>query len=440
MNPPIPLHIATILTCVLCSYCYIKTACFYWKPKFSPCAYSCITASIMGTLIWGCSFLNNEILSYLIFAAAEIMILQIGTHTNSIQALTAAIASNFHTMCIKGIVIGLLAFMLQKNLYQIISVPSRHLAAITITMVLKMGTPLVYKNPKLQNGFRTLFRSENELEAVLLQHGALFIIMLFFSYNYYYNLDLIWFTIAQIILSVLMLILYYLTLYYSVRISNLLENELANARIQEQLNDKLEQYDSYQTTFKQIENFKYHFRESMLETETLIADGLTEEAQNRLHLSIPLLLEKLPSKKAYSNNEHLNALLLNWDTHCQANNIRFESVVYLPVSFESKERAILELLAVAEVMYSYITASSHTPFVKVESKIMQGHFILNVVGSLQGTVEQGYDLPHFNTPNGTQIKKLYQKISSVSETINGNLFWKYSQEDRIFQIIFSIHQ
>lgn len=440
MNPSIPLYIATILTCIVCSFCYIKTACFYWKPNSNPWLYSGITACIMGTLIWGCTFLNSEIHSYIIFVLAEIMILRLGTCSNTVQALSAAIASCFHTMCIKGIVIGLFALMLQKNLYQIITVPKRHMAAIIITMLLKIGAPLIYKSPKLRNSFRTLFRSENELEAVLLQHGALFVLMLFFSYNYYYNLDLIWFTIAQIILSVLMLILYYLILYYSVRISNLLENEIANTRIQEQLNDQLEQYVSYQNMITTIDDFKYHFRENMLETEALIANGSIEEAQNKLHASIPLLLERLPSKKNYSNNEQLNALLLNWDTHCQANHIHFESVVYFPIALKCKEKEILKLLAMIEDMYSYITKYSKTPAVKVEGKVIQGHFVLNVVGSIQGTVEQKNDLPYFNTPDSVQLNRLYQKIFSLSESVNGILFWNYLLKNHTFQLTFSIHQ
>lgn len=439
-TPSIPLQIATVLACTVSSFCYIKTACFYWKPKFNPNIYSGITAFLMGLLIWGCTYLNNEILSYLIFAMAEIMILRFGMKSDHIHAFLATVASVFHTMCIKGIVIGLMALLLQKNLYQIITVADRHFVAIIITMLLKICAPLLYKNPKVRNSFRTLFRSESELEAVLLQHGALFIIMLFFSYNYYYNLDLVWFTMDQIILSVLMLILYYLTLYYGVRISNLLENDLANTRIQQQLNDKLAQYDSYKTIFKKIEDFKYHFRENMLETEALIANGSMADAQNKLRACIPSLLEKLPSRKTYSNNERLNALLLNWDTQCQRSGCRFESTVYFPAAFEAKEKELLGLLTIIEDMYFHITKSSKTPFITADGKVLQGNFVLNVVGSIHGTVEEQYDLPSFNTPDAAQIRQLYQKLSSMSESINGILFWNYLLKDQTFQIIFSIHQ
>lgn len=436
----IPMHLATIAACILCSYCYIKTACFYWKSRFNPYIYSVIMACIMGTVIWGCTFLDDEILSYLVFAVMEILILRIGTRANNAHALLAAIASTFHTVCVKGIIIGVFAIVLKKNLYQVITVQNLYLAAVMVTSILKISAPLLYTSTKARSNFATLFRSENELESVLMEHGALFIIMLFFSYNYYYNLDLIWFTIAQIILSVLMLVLYYLTLYYGVRISNLLENDIANMRIQQQLNDKLAQYDSYQNIFEMIEDFKYYFRENMLVTEALIANGSMEEAQSRLHAAIPLLMEKLPSRKVFSNNEGLNALLVNWDIHCQTNKIRFEAMVYLPDVFERKEKEILSVLAIIEDMYSYITRYSKSPFIKVEGKMLQGNFVLNIVGSIQGTVEQRFDLPCFITPNGDRIKMLYQKLSSMSETINGLLFWNYLLKERSFQIIFSIHQ
>lgn len=437
---PILLDLITVFSCILCSFCYIKTACFYWTPRFNAWSFSTIAACIMGTIIWSSTFLSNEILSYLIFAMAEVMILRMGTDCNHVHAFLGAIASTFHTMCIKGIVVGVLSLMLRKNLYQIITASDLNLMAITATMFLKMGTPLLFTGPKMRNGYRTLFRSDNELEAVLLQHGALFIIMLFFSYDYYYNLDLIWFTIAQIILSVLMLVLYYLTLYYGVRISNLLENDIANTRIRQQLNDKLAQYDSYQNTFKQIEDFKYYFRENMLVVETLIANGSTGAARNKLHAAIPLLLEKLPARKVYSNNERLNALLLDWDTHCQTNKIRFESTVYLPPGFEKKEEEILSALAIIEDMYSYITKVSKAPSIKVEGKALQGNFVLNIVGSIHGTVERRFGLPYFIMPDGDHIKMLYHKLSAMSESIHGILFWNYLLRERTFQIIFSVHQ
>lgn len=436
----IPLHLATIFACFSCSFWYIKTACFYWKSRFNVYAFSFFGACLMGTTIWGATFLNNEILSYLLFIVAELIIMWIGTYSSPTNALFAAIASTIHTMCIKGIVIGVFALILQKNLYQIITVSDRHLTAIIVTMVIKLFAPVLYRNSEVRRRFLTLFRSDKEVESVLLQHVALFIIMLFFSYNYYYNLDLIWFTMSQIILSALILVLYYITLYYGVRISNFLENEIINKRIQQQLNDKLSQYSSYQSIFKQIDDFKYHFRENILVTEELISNGSMDAAKNQLHGAIPLLLEKLPSKKVFSNNERLNALLFDWDTYCETNKIRFESKVYFPPAFEKREKEILSILAIVEDMYSYIIKSSKFPFIKAEGKVMQGNFVLSIVGSIHGAVEDRKDTPYFITPNSDSIKQLYHKLFSMSEAVDGILFWNYSAKDHTFQIMFSIHQ
>lgn len=442
MNPnsSISLNLAAIAACILCSYCYIKTACYYWRPKFNPGIYSFITACLIGTVLWRSSYWDNEILACLLVVLFEVLILRFGTDASNPHALLASIASVFHNMCIKGIAVGLFALFLQKNMYQIITVSDSHLSALILTMLLKLCAPLLYRSAEVRRKFLVLFRSEHELEAVLWQHSALFIIMLFFSYNYYYNLDLIWFTMAQIIFSALMLALYYFILYYSIRISNLLENEIANTRIRQQLNAQLARYSSYQTIFKQLEGFKYQFRESMLATEELISSGSIEAAKNTLHSAIPQLLEYLPSKKVYSNHELLNAMLLDWDTHCQTDRIQFDSTVYLPPSFQPKEKVVLSAFAIVEDMFSYIVPASGKPFIKVEGKMLQGNFVLSVTGSIQGTVERKGDFPHFTIPNAVQVQRLYHKLLSVSEAVNGILFWNHSDRDRTFQIIFSLHQ
>lgn len=433
------LHAATIIACVMCAFVYMYTAYSYWKPKHNRFLYAVFFACIIGALNWGALFLNNAVVGFLLFWLAEAFLLSFAVHITTAQAMFAAIGSTLFTLCIQGIVIGTMALMLGKNLYQIITVQDWALIALMSTMILKALFLGAYHIRSVRTGILILLRTPKEMDSVLLHHTALLVFMLFYSYNYYYNLDLIWFSFAQIILSVLMIVLYVLSLHYGTRVSVLLEDEIMNERIHQQLNTQLSQYASYNQVFKQIESFKYQFRECSLAVDELLAHGSVDSARSELRERYPHLLQVLPSQKVFSNNELLNALLFSWENRFQAAHVEFYALVHLPPMFEKKAEELLSIFAVSENLFLYLTQAVKEPKIEISAKTVQRRFSISISCPVRGFIEQRYDLPYFMTPQADKIKPLYHKLSSIADSIDAMLVWEYNEHDHSFQIVVSIH-
>lgn len=219
---------------------------------------SCILGSfIVGIAIWYSVRLDNEILSYLLLFFLELVILKLAVHATWMEAALGAIGSVFYYVCLKGVVVGIFALVFRKNLYQIITVPTLSLWVLASTMLLKTLLFGIMFRKKIIPKLRALISSQWEAGMVLFQHITLFVFMLFYSYNYYYNLDLIWFSFAQLLLSMLMFALYHMILHYGARVSYLLDTDVHNDLINAQLKSQLAQYQSRQELFHQIDAFKH---------------------------------------------------------------------------------------------------------------------------------------------------------------------------------------
>lgn len=432
------LNITAYLACILCVFCLLRTTFQVKKPKF-PYWTSLITMScLIGSLYWHSSFWNNEILSYLVLLAGQTLLLKLFIHLNWCQAVFAGIFDTLHLICIKGITIGIVAVLLRKNLYQVITNPRFFLLVLLVTMLLQSFLYWFYGRFLDRKKFQLLFNLEAELESVVLQHGALFVFMLFYSYNYYYNLDLVWFSLAQTLLSLLILVLYFLILSYGTRVSYLLEHDIHNELLRQQLKLQLSQYSSYQQMLSEIETFKYHFRERILSLEQLLEEGDTSALKTAAHTQVLPLLNLLPAKKTFSNNEFINAVLLDWEQQCARQQIAFHCLLFVPDMLKEHQEEIADILYRLRELYQHLTLCHTNGSLKLEGRHIQSRLVLQVSGSYRGSISQKKDLPCFETPEGLQTKSAYHRLSDMLEAFDGTLFWDTDPDTSQFLLTLSI--
>lgn len=432
------LNLITLSSCIFCVFLYCLTASHYWKPKMNKYLFCVLGAIIVGTSTWGGFQLGNEVAAYLIIISIEIIFYKFFTHITWIQATFLGLTSIFHTICIKGITVGIFSFMLKKNLYQVITNSDWSMMVLTATMLIKIVFLSYHFKQTTRKKLRTLFLSEEELISVLCQHGALFIFMLFYSYNYYYNLDLVWFSFAQMLLSTLMLVLYYLILNYGIRVSHLLENELYRDIISKQLKTQLSQYQSYKDTLSKIELFRQTYQETELKIQRLMDSNDTRAMKSLFHNTFANLIEQLPKRREYSNTEMLNAFIFEWDNECSSSGITLEALIHIPDEFISRQENILQLLFEVHDIYTTLASPLAVSKIKVESKTTDSHFSLYIEGPFKGIIESKGDMPYFVTKDALKIKSSYHRISNLANDLNGKILWKAKDATSIFNLTISI--
>ena len=438
-SAPLYMHIIVFICCMVSVFFSLYTATSLWKPKL-PRFFSCfIGAFLLGANAWGASLIDNKIIVYLLFLAIDLIFLKLVTHITWTEAFLGCINSVFHYICLEGITVGVFALVSRKNLYQIITVPSSSLIVVGITMILLMLCMGVYHTEKVVTRIRALISSETEMTNVILMHAALFLFMLFFSYNYYYNLDLIWFSFSQLLLSLLMLILYHLILNYGSRISYLINNELHQDLVNNQLKSQLAQYESYTESFVQVDRFKTRFREVSLTLRHLIYEKKYEKAETILENDFPQMLELLPSKKEYSNSLTVNAFMLEWARRCQHEHIQLDGLLYVPENLLSHEERILYLLTEIRDIYMYLAGPVSKATITLMAKHARNRFIINISGPFKGIIEEKDEYPYFITANGVEVKSCYHRLVTQVDGMNGTLFWSVETRPQTFTLTVSFH-
>lgn len=432
------LNAFALASCIIGAVFFVGMILKFKAPRFSLIVVCSIIAVITGGCTWHFAFIDNKIISYLVVLIIEVFLLKTLIHFKWQQAIFSGIFDVFHLICSEGIATGILALILKKNLYQIVTVTESSLIALIIAMVIKSILYFIYGFAINRNEFQSLFRSDKELETVVLQDSAIFVFMLFGCYNYYYNLDLIWFTVVQILLSILTLVLFMMVFHYGMRVSYMIENDVHNELVREQLRLQLSQHVSYQNTFADIDTFKRQFREDILTMEQLIDDGNIKELRKIANDKMPRLLEMLPEKKEFSNNEVVNALLLSWYQQCSARKINFQALIFVASELSEKQKEFSDLLIEIKDLYCSLTLQVNGGHIKIEGKNIKTRFVLQVSGSYSGSITERSDLPYFKTRNGIDAKSAYHRIHEMINSVDGTLFWDADETSSLFKLTVSI--
>ena len=376
---------------------------------------------------------------YLLFLVIDLIFLKLATHITWPEAFLGCINSVFHYICLEGITVGIFALAIKKNLYQIITVPTTSLIVLGITMILSMLCMGIYHTQKVAARIRALTSSQTEMNNVIFMHAALFLFMLFFSYNSYYNLDLIWFSFSQLLLSLLMLILYHLILDYGSRISYLINNELHQDLVSEQLKNQLAQYESYNESFVEVDRFRTRLREIFLTLQHLIHERNFNKAEIVLGSDFPKLMEMLPSRQEYSNSMVVNAFMLEWARRCRHENIQLDGLLFVPDNLLKYEKQILYLLTEIRDIYMHLADPVSKATITLMAKHARNRFIININGPFKGLIEEKNDYPYFVTNKGIEIKSCYHRLLSHVEDMNGTIFWGSEKNPNSFALTVSFH-
>lgn len=433
--------ISTLLSCFFANLLFFHVVSVLFKPRHNKILSKIIAALIQTAILMLCNNLSNEPLASILAAITYVIIIMAFFSTTFQNATFMATFISLHTMCLKSIIVGSMSLALGKNMYRILQIENWNLIVLFITGILTLFVIQGYRHEFNAEGIRNFFISSDQVRSMQYGHLALYVFLLFNSYNFYYNLDLLWFSFAQIFIGILLLIIYILLMSYGLRTSHLLQIELRQKQHETHMTAQLAQYRSLTSISDQISYFKHGYREMIISLQYLLEKGDVEQAIKELNRVAPELTLHLPSLKEYSNSILCNSLFYEFKTICNSLNIDFDAMLYmpsgLPVPEETFHLIIQSLMKCAlELNEEFITTGKK--LIHLESRSFNNWLTVKITNTYhkKGTLKQG--VPHFSSKANENI---YQELTFVKNQIEakGGIITFLLKSSSTMETTFSFH-
>lgn len=443
LQPSLSITITLFFLFLICEFICMVAVSIFWKPKLSNKWVTCLlSAIVLSAASLASLFLENEPLSYLLYAGAVFLVLLFSFNISVPESILISLFSVFHTMCLKGIIAGLFSSIALKNIYQILSINKYIFYITVISAILKLLILFSYKLKTNTTKYKVFFSCDEERNTVIYLHIVLFLFMLFQSYNYYYNLDVAWFTFSQVLIPILMLVIYTLILNYGIRVADLLNREMRQKRLNEQMENRLARHQAYVSNFEQINTFKHNYREFMLSAQYYCEQEDYSKLGKMILSDMPVFLELLPSTKKFANEPGCDAMLYEWSTLCISKDIQFNAMVYVPNALFEKKTALHQLLQLLRELHGDLLngcANNGKSVMLVESNVENSWFTIRTSSSYRGTIDLRDNLPYFLTSNALDIKSKYRFLHTIVESQNGIISCYSVPNTKMFTISISFY-
>lgn len=440
----IVLMLLILLVSFATAFVYFKCVATLWKPSVKVLYVPVLVgAVVMATItLIGISILN-EPFAYITYTIVCLFLVLIFFRITLAEAFFVSLIYVFQTMCLKGLVAGIISLLVAKNTFQLFSLDFYALLITGIADFIKLMVFVYITKEVKKDKYRVFFSSEAEVLTILFTHVGIFLFMLFHSYNYYYNLDLIWFSISQVLVSALMFIVYVLVFNYGIRSANMIQRELWSKHAQDQMLTRIAQHDVYLRAFKDIDKFKHEYRELMVTVDYLLQEKRQEELYTLLTTSFPSLVISLPTSKQFSNHPLIDAALFDWNNICEREGIELNSMVYVPMPFDMDDYSMTQFFqCVQEISMTLARGAfhkNHRATISMEGKVANQWLTIKSTASFAGLIETKDDLPYFLTANALDLKSKYILLQRLTEEDRGMCSFFVDNARQEFSLILSRH-
>ena len=293
-----------------------------------------------------------------------------------------------HIIIAKGIAVGSISLAIGKNMYHVLLVPETnglcHLLTIGLAVII-MAIYIVFVDKKK---LRMLLETRNQKSSVMATHMVIAIFLLFFSYNYYYNMEMVWFSMSQILTSVIMWLGYIIVAVDGMKVASIMKVDIRNKRKEERMSTQLAQYESMKKNRDQLKMLKHDLNETSVSLNYLLEEGKMEEAKEVAQTSFEKIMQNVPEFGQLSNNPLIEALMYETRNKCEQNNIEFKGMVYVPDKCSLNEKELHECLS--NLLDNAVTACMKLPpderKLHVDYTATKNWLTIHVMNSYKGIV------------------------------------------------------
>lgn len=397
---------------------------------------------LMGLLLsLSVTYIPNLPATYMIAFICESLFLAYSFKLTMLQSYLCSSFYVFHMISLKGIIIGSMSLILKENSFQVLSDPNLKYLSIILVQLMMTTVFLIYRKRMNVKNIRNFLISKKQVTLVLICHLTLTIYMMFSSFTFYYNLDLVWVSIAQILTGVILGVSYIVILSYGIGIADLLQHKLRDQKQLDTIQYQLRQQNSMLRIEEVLNNFKHDYREQMIAIEYFIDNHKVDEAKEELHKNYIQQLNSLPQTKKYSNNVILNSLFIDRQAICDEKNIKMDVLLFLPPFLSLSEKECHEMFRILteNAIEANDKVTERKKYLKIKSDIDKNW--LSVV------IENPYrDVIHFeegrpvskeprNENEGLGLIYIEEMLMDSGDMIR----YKVDKENKTFKVIILLH-
>lgn len=396
-----------------------------------------IVAILFGILIFK---IDNLPAIYLLTFMAGVALIYLCFKTTLLQAYFCSVFYVFHLITLNGMSVGALSLLLKRNSFQILSIPEYHMNSILLTIAGMCVVLMLYYTFLKPNKLRCFFSCKVQLIYVLIAHFSICLFMLFHSFGFYYNLDLIWISISQILVGLILYIAYMLILNYGVRVSNLLQYDIRSRQQLEMIKSQLHHQHSLEQLSETLNTFKHAYREQLLSIEYYAENQQCEEIKKEIKKEHIQILNAIPYVKKYSNNALLNSLFIDLAATAQEEKIAFDALLYVPKDISLHETELHGIMSVLlKNAFEATVQREENRFVRVKSSLEGGWLSIRI--------ENSYEKPIYfegDRPASLLMKADYEGlgliyVEDLLEVSNNMIRYEDHAQEQYFTIVLLLH-
>ncbi|MEG2982528.1 MAG: GHKL domain-containing protein, partial [Raoultibacter sp.] len=256
-------------------------------------------------------------------------VIRISFYGRFIHMFWAALNFTFHTLVIRGIVLAIASLAVNLNMYRIIEDNLLNTLTLIATFFV-LCLFLVVFNAKVDvPKVKILLSNPGQLKFVYMLQLVMFGFLLFCTYAYYYNLDLVWFTIFHLLTCVFVLIGYYIAFGMAVRTAVWVEDELNYQIVEAQMQRQIRGYEEQKKLYDLMRQYKHDFKRILNTANGLLATGNVEEAQELLGETVTYADVNLAPRPEYSNILIVDIILDELADSCEKNDIELSAQCFI---------------------------------------------------------------------------------------------------------------
>ncbi|MEG1425994.1 MAG: GHKL domain-containing protein, partial [Raoultibacter sp.] len=375
-------------------------------------------------------------LIYVLEFAITFLIIRISFYGKSIHVFWAALNFTFHTLVIRGIVLAVFSLVVNLNMYRVIEAPTLNMLSLTGTFFVLCLFLTVFNARVDVPKVKTLLSNPGQLRFVYMLQLVMFGFLLFCTYSYYYNLDLVWFTVFHLLTCMFVLIGFYIAFGMAVRTAVWVEDELNYQIIEAQMKRQIRGYEEQKKLYDLMRQYKHDCKRILNTANSLLATGNIEEAQKLLSETVAYAEVNLAPRPEYSNILIVDIILDELADSCEKNDIELSAQCFIPeeVTLTSLQlcRLFNNLTANAlEACQRQIAGSRR--WIEIKGRLQEGKSVIVIRNSFDGKVlmagenelatrKENKEYHGLGVRNIKAIVEKNEGFSEINITTNPNVF------------------
>lgn len=372
---------------------------------------------------------------YILMYAAFVSMYLICFKGNLIVFLFASGNFIFHLLCVKGILITMMAFCMNVSMHDVISHPMlRSLTTIILFVsvsVFLVFFRMVYSEEKINR----LIEEISQVKLITAIQAVLNTTLVGITLVYSYDVNVQWLSFYHFLLSFMMVLGFYVIFKYCVGVCLQKDYQEKEEILKFQIESQLQQYQNQSRYIKDLRRIKHDYNNQMAGLGYIAETGDYEKIREYLRdLSNEVNMSKV-SYVQFSNHYLIDAILQDVYIKVRELKIKFEALVsvsILPLSdFE-----ICTVLS--NLMNNAIEACQQVEenqrFINVKSDMVGNYWIIKIANSFDGIYEK---------VNGKLITRKKDKnqhglgVETVEKVVmehEGEVQIRPNLKDRIFEV------